>query len=389
MKNFVKLSIFLFGVVMSSCISCSSSDGPVDDKENPVTPPIPPVSEKMCSTDMVLIYGGGHHRDPYTWDSDRLASYVTYIDKAGEEHWLFDAFLFLELKDTGVSGNNKTFTFETQEKLDAANQKDWKQLVDYYFNATTGLGALNRAVGRAKTRLGEPKAKHQVVIAIPEPIVHKTPSDEKSTTVYWGNLNGHIMDFSINKDRVDACKWYIDYVCQKWKELKYPNLEFAGFYWLAETAGNTRDIIALVGDYVRQLNYPFKWIPYHGAEGHNRWETYGFTEAYYQPNYFFQKEQTYAVLEESCRTAIREDLDMEFEFDYRVLASNPEHDIYYPRMKDYMKAFKNHKIWDEKRLAYYEGGGNLLSLKNSQHVKDQELYHEFCQFVITRPIRSK
>ena len=68
--------------------------------------------------------------------------------------------------------------------------KDWKQLVDYYFNATTGLGCFESRRRKSKTRLGEPKAKHQVVIAIPEPIVHKTPSDEKSTTVYWGNLNG-------------------------------------------------------------------------------------------------------------------------------------------------------------------------------------------------------
>ncbi|BDW78476.1 hypothetical protein BFINE_42710 [Bacteroides finegoldii DSM 17565] len=58
-------------------------------------------------------------------------------------------------------------------------------------------------------------------------------------------------------------------------------------------------------------------------------------------------------------------------------------------MKDYIKAFKAHQIWDTKRLAYYEGGGNLLSLKNSANEADQELYHEFCQFVITRPIRSK
>ena len=107
------------------------------------------------------------------------------------------------------------------------------------------------------------------------------------------------------------------------------------------------------------------------------------------PNYFFNTEQSYAVLEETCKTAKRENLDMEFEFDYRVLASNSEHNIYYPRMKDYIKAFKAHQIWDTKRLAYYEGGGNLLSLKNSANEADQELYHEFCQFVITRPIRSK
>lgn len=76
---------------------------------------------------MVLIYGGGHHRDPLTWDVDRISSYVTYKDKNNMEHWLFDSFLFLELKDTGVGGANKTFTYENIENLDAANQKDWKK----------------------------------------------------------------------------------------------------------------------------------------------------------------------------------------------------------------------------------------------------------------------
>ena len=72
----------------------------------------------------------------------------------------------------------------------------------------------------------------------------------------------------------------------------------------------------------------------------------------------------------SVEVAKKYNMDMEFEFDYRVMASNPEHDLYYPRMLAYMKAFKDHKIWETKRLAYYEGGGNLLSLKNSSNEAD-------------------
>lgn len=397
MRKLIKFSVLLLCSLMVLCVSCSS-DGP---SVEPPTPPAPPAgtgdlypweesrTELLQSTDMVLIYGGGHHRNPYNWDTDMIAPYVTYMDKTGTEHWLFDAFLFLELKDTGNGGANKTYTYENQERLDAANQKDWKRLVDYYFTSSTGLGALNRAISNARKRLGDPKTKHRVVIAIPEPIVHKTPADENSTTVYWGSLNGHIMDFSIPKDRVDACKWYIDYVRSKFDEMQYQNIELAGFYWLAETAGTTRNIISEVADYVKPFKYSFNWIPYRGAEGHNRWESYGFSYTYYQPNYFFNTDQSYAVLEETCEVAKRYNMDMEFEFDYRVMASNPEHDLYYPRMLAYMKAFKDHKIWETKRLAYYEGGGNLLSLKNSSNEADRELYHELCQFIISRPIRSK
>ena len=29
-------------------------------------------TELLTSTDMVLLYGGGHHRTPYTWDKERV-----------------------------------------------------------------------------------------------------------------------------------------------------------------------------------------------------------------------------------------------------------------------------------------------------------------------------
>ena len=41
-------------------------------------------------TDAVLCYGGSHHRTPFLWDKERLAPYVTYVDKEGGGHWLFD-----------------------------------------------------------------------------------------------------------------------------------------------------------------------------------------------------------------------------------------------------------------------------------------------------------
>ena len=35
-------------------------------------------TELLTSTDMVLLYGGGHHRTPYTWDKERVSSYIRY-----------------------------------------------------------------------------------------------------------------------------------------------------------------------------------------------------------------------------------------------------------------------------------------------------------------------
>ena len=51
-------------------------------------------------TDLVLCYGGSHHRTPYRWDKERFTPFVTYVDEEGREHWLFDGFIFLEFQDT-------------------------------------------------------------------------------------------------------------------------------------------------------------------------------------------------------------------------------------------------------------------------------------------------
>lgn len=61
-------------------------------------------------TDAVLCYGGSHHRTPFLWDKERLAPYVTYVDKEGGEHWLFDGFIFLEFQDTNRPTEDSTLS---------------------------------------------------------------------------------------------------------------------------------------------------------------------------------------------------------------------------------------------------------------------------------------
>ena len=57
-------------------------------------------------TDLVLIYGGGHHRTPYEWDRERLSDYVTYTDPDGRTQWLFDGFLKQAIMDPDGNGGS-------------------------------------------------------------------------------------------------------------------------------------------------------------------------------------------------------------------------------------------------------------------------------------------
>jgi hypothetical protein len=310
---------------------------------------------------MVLIYSGGSHRK-YKWDEETIQPYVTYTDESGTEHWLFDSFLFLEIHDGAGKMFAKGYTSQP------ANQRDWKNLVDHYFESRTCLGALNRVVGAAIKRIGEPGTKRRVVIGLPEPI-----SDLKD----WGTVSDRVMlDFSNTTHRLEACKWYIDYVRSRFNEMNYMNLELAGFYWIAEHAADTRSIMKEIGAYLNELNYTFNWIPYFKSYGYSEWKAFGFNYAYLQPNYFFQETIPYSRLTDACYLAIAYGMDMEMEFDERALTG------WGYRLKDYMKAFKENGIWQNKRLAYYQGGTALYQLAQTRDPELKELYHQFCKFVV-------
>lgn len=340
-------------------------------------------TEILASTDMVLLYGGGHHRSPYTWDKNRVTSYVKYVDKANKSHWLFDSFLFLEIMDYGTGGANKMFA--KGYNRESANKSDWENLIDYYFQSETGIGAVDACVKEASAILGAPKKKHQIVISIPEPIVYQHPEQASSSTTYWGKIDDETLDFSKSADRIKACKWFIDRVRAKFNQKKYQNVELAGFYWLAEKATDTRDILNAVAVYLHKLKYSFNWIPYYGADGYDQWKSFGFDYAYFQPNYFFSDTPVANRLQDACQKALTNGMNMEIEFDDDALSSRGKAN----RLTNYMNVFKEYGIWEKKRLAYYQGSQSLLTLKNSSNADDVALYHEFCTFVINHPIREE
>lgn len=386
-------TILLACCLTAQSVSCSEKGNPLPDYPVPEPPgelTTEPYdwekarTEIPAPTDLVLIYGGGHHRTPYTWTQERLADYVTYTDTGQQTSWLFDGFLLLEIMDPGPAGAGKKFAngyTYNDAQLESADQADWQRLIDYWFRSDTGIGALESSIAAAAETLGEPPCKRRVVMSIPEPIVYRTV--ERQSTVYWGRVEGRALDFSKSDDRARACQWFIDRVRAEFDKKKYRYVELAGFYWLAEKSTDTQDILATVAKYLDGLKYTFEWIPYFRAEGYDRWKSYGFHCAYLQPNYFFNASVPVSRLDAACADALANGMQMELEFDDNALAARG---MAY-RLRDYMEAFRRHGIWATKRLAYYQGGSSLRSLKYSAEAADRQLYHDFCRFVVTRPLR--
>ena len=389
------LLLCVFALSGISCTSCSGEKHPSPPHYEPERPD--PLTaepyaweasrqEVPAVTDLVLLYGGGHHRSPYAWDAERLSDYVTYTDTDGKTHWLFDGFLLLEIMDPAVGEGAGVkfangYTYNNQP-LRSATREDWQRLIDYCFAEDTGIGALEQVVAAAAATLGEPAVKRRVVISLPHPI--------RSRDVYskvresGGRVVGRALDCGAAHDRVRACQWFIDTVRAEFDRRNYAYVELGGFYWLAEKDSDTSNIIGTIAAYLDDLNESFNWIPYFNAAGARQWKSYGFHYAYLQPNYFFSESVPESRLDEACELAAAAGMQLELEFDDNALNSRG---MAY-RLRNYMSAFRRHGVWSDKRLAYYQGSQSLRMLKNSADPADRELYHEFCRFVVTRPIRT-
>lgn len=238
---------------------------------------------KTCTaSDMVLIYAGGARNR--NWSVDRMKDYVSYTDRDGKAHWLFDGFLLLEIRDIGPGSAEVAFDpghkNEDGSILPAATQADWLKLIDYYFSEGQVIDAIERSVEEASQTLGVPPSKRQIVVSIPNPIVYKQPIAQKGGTTYWGVIDNRVLDFSDEADRALACRWYIDQVLSRFKQAKFRHVELAGFYWVTEETSAKSPLIGNIVDYCAQKRYDLYWIPYFHAPGFESWKEKGFARAY-------------------------------------------------------------------------------------------------------------
>ncbi|MDR1347514.1 MAG: DUF4855 domain-containing protein [Prevotellaceae bacterium] len=335
-------------------------------------------------TDMVLIVGGSPYREltGCTWNKEHFIPYVSYTDRTNKEHSLFDGFLFLEIVYHDYqNGGVHVYDFSTRSEKEPARKIHWKALADYYFQSGIAIDALDKCIAEAEQRLNTGK-KRKVVVVIPEPITAGPNTIYPETPVdYWGEIDGVTLDFTNDSDRITACKWYIDYVRQRFTEGNFQHLELTGFYWVAELSLDTESIISDIADYLNQWKYSFNWIPYwkenKANPDYHEWKSLKFTYAYLQPNYFTNV--PYSRLADACNVARQYDLDLEVEFDNKVLVNNGNRGN---MLRDYMQAFRENNVLPTKRLSYYQDTDALYRLYLGTDEREIDLFHDFCAFVL-------
>lgn len=313
--------------------------------------------------DMLLVYNGGAHRSNIM-DEAKFAPSVSAKDKKGKEGWLFDSYLFLEIHD----GTN---SYASGYKPSPARKEHWIGLMNTYMTDGYGLKALNDCIENAKKTCKDPFRKRKIVMSLPEPI----PNQKN-----WGEIEGRKLDFSNSEDRVEAVKWYINYIEERFRQAKLKNIELEGFYWLAEEATNSRTIINQIADYIRSKNYHFYWIPYFNTDGRDEWKELGFDQAFLQPNHFFNKNIPDSRIDEACKIAEKEEMSLEMEFDDNASELNAKKG---DRLEAYIDGFTRNNVWNTCDVAYYQGDSGLYTLKNGSE-KDKALYDRLANIIIER-----
>lgn len=315
--------------------------------------------------DLALIYQGGTQR--IDWTQDQFIPYVTHTFQNGKKDWLFDGFLFLEFSNG--NGYNYAYGYEKNN----ARKVEWEWLLNRIFEKGKALDALDKCIEAEKKSIGIPKFKHKIVLGLPIPLPHQKD---------WGTLNGDSLDFNNQKDQIKACVWYIDELMSEFRKSKYKNLELVGFYWTDEDIATCKDLPKYISAYIHKLDKQFVWIPYWKAKGYDKWKKLGFDIAYQQPNHFFTKTIPDSRLDDACKSAMDNNMAMEFECDSQALFGCK--DSFYDRMMAYIKAFERHLVFKQSAIAYYTGSKGFIDMYYSTNPKDKEIMDRLAHHIVDR-----
>lgn len=365
-------------------------------------------------SDMVLCYGGSAIRKSTDWPASRFSEYVSYKDAEGKEHWLFDSFLALEWRyvDTDIyrDGSGASDPLDIPGKYGltgghdyrSAPKKGWQYMIDFWCAEDNGFGGLDKAVADAAARLGNPVAKRRVVMFLPDPLKNEYYTDKKSSTTYWGEVDGKTLDFSKDSDRLIAYRWYIDEVRAKFAERNFRNIELIGFYILAEDIKHPSesytdyaelyDLIEPLANYLHSVGEFLYWIPYSSAPGRSRGWDLGIDYIWLQPNYY---EHGSGYMDTAISRMINDGLGMEIEFDRKAFFKfDGQYDatLYSNRFKSYLDKAESTGLYGTKPFTYYimtDTPTDVMELfRTSGYGKDKELYQRFCSFVANNPLKD-
>ena len=159
--------------------------------------PALPAAPVFSDLDLV----GYYHREPRVWSAERFGPHVSYVDAAGQERWLFEAFLFIEAHDPV---RDRMMTIAPSGL--SAGRDSWEDQLEIWLGPEGSVAQLEQACADAAARIGDPPHKRYVVVAVPDAVMLENFADKRSSTCYWGALDGVAVDFATVEGQLKALR---------------------------------------------------------------------------------------------------------------------------------------------------------------------------------------
>ena len=99
--------------------------------------------------DAAICYGGHSARNPYLWTPERFEKTVAYTDETGQEHWLFDNMIMMELWDDDYA---VTYSIANDGRY-SSRKEHWQRQLDYWFDSENGFAALDKSIENVADRI--------------------------------------------------------------------------------------------------------------------------------------------------------------------------------------------------------------------------------------------
>jgi hypothetical protein len=250
---------------------------------------------------------------------------------------------------------------------------DWTLYLD---SLTAPTGPLTRLDSAAARGISGASTIRPLSVAVMVPY----PDPRNDTLIY----DGRRYDVKHDSGRVAVVEAYLRDVVRRVESRHVSNLSLYGFYWLNEGITSLDTIlVSRVADTVHRLGLRFLWIPSYGAAGAGDWRSFGFDEAWLQPNYFFHPDLSVGRLDSAVDRARAAGMGLELEFDRRLFADSQ----FANRLTPYLDTFEKTPDFRSRSIAIYEGSGALIRLARSTEKAKRALYRRLVT-VLRPPVRS-
>ncbi len=280
---------------------------------------------------------------------------------------------------TDIQGQIKGRMFDTMLFLPynsvPCTKDGWQGYLDDLFASGEQLNALETTMERVYQLTGQP-TKEKVILTIPYP-----DSNQSNFSGVSFSETSASRDIAA-KNRLEAVRWYYGELMKKWDGAGFKNLELAGIYWNQEMVDKSvygeEELIQNVANMVGEKGLKFFWIPYYGAQGYEKWESYGFTHVFIQPNYYATGALREDRMERTAALAGQYRTGIEIELDARVFT-----DPYY-RNLFYQELSQGHQLGLDRNTvnAYYVGQpSTLLDAARSGYPDQRQIYDDLYKWI--------